>query len=99
MAPQRSPVLTLTAAHLGLFVGLLGGVPAETIGWRWILWVNVPIGVLALIMSVSHLPDSRDPGAARLDLPGLDRAAAPPRRRIGPGGSGPFPGRGLAAPP
>lgn len=49
---------------------LLGGVLAETIGWRWIFWVNVPIGILALIMSVSHLPDSRDPHAARIDLPG-----------------------------
>lgn len=49
---------------------LLGGVLAETIGWRWIFWVNVPIGILALIMSASHLPDSRDPHAARIDLPG-----------------------------
>lgn len=49
---------------------LLGGVLAETIGWRWIFGVNVPIGILALIMSVSHLPDPRDPHAARIDLPG-----------------------------
>ncbi|CDO27302.1 MFS transporter [Mycolicibacterium porcinum] len=49
---------------------LLGGVLAETIGWRWIFWVNVPVGLLALAASATHLPDSRDPGAARLDLPG-----------------------------
>ncbi|CRZ15236.1 MFS transporter [Mycolicibacterium neworleansense] len=49
---------------------LLGGVLADTSGWRWIFWVNVPIGLLALVMSVSYLPDSRDPHAARLDLGG-----------------------------
>ncbi|MEV0674336.1 MFS transporter [Mycobacterium sp. NPDC050441] len=49
---------------------LLGGVLAETVGWRWIFWVNVPVGLLALAASATHLPDSRDPGAARIDLPG-----------------------------
>lgn len=49
---------------------LLGGVLAETVGWRWIFWVNVPVCVLALAASATHLPDSRDPDAARLDLPG-----------------------------
>ncbi|WP_166904017.1 MFS transporter [Mycobacterium sp. DL440] len=49
---------------------LLGGVLTETVGWRWIFWVNVPVGLLALAASATHLPDSRDPGAARIDLPG-----------------------------
>ncbi|MEX3770433.1 MFS transporter, partial [Mycolicibacterium fortuitum] len=49
---------------------LLGGVLAETVDWRWIFWVNVPVCVLALAASATHLPDSRDPDAARLDLPG-----------------------------
>lgn len=49
---------------------LVGGALAETIGWRWIFWVNVPVGVLAIAMSVSHLPDSHDPDAQRIDLPG-----------------------------
>ncbi|ORV26545.1 arabinose ABC transporter permease [Mycolicibacterium conceptionense] len=55
---------------------VLGGVLAESIGWRWIFWVNVPIGLLALVLSVSHLPDSRDPDAARVDLPGQCLAIA-----------------------
>lgn len=49
---------------------LLGGALAETVGWRWIFWVNVPVCILALAASATHLPDSRDPDAARLDLPG-----------------------------
>lgn len=49
---------------------LLGGLLAESIGWRWIFWVNVPVGLLALAASATHLPDSRDPDAGRIDLPG-----------------------------
>ncbi|MEW2480971.1 MFS transporter [Mycobacterium sp. NPDC049093] len=49
---------------------LLGGALAETLGWRWIFWVNVPVCALALAASVTHLPDSHDPNAARIDLSG-----------------------------
>lgn len=49
---------------------LLGGALVETVGWRWIFWVNVPVCALALAASVTHLPDSHDPNAARIDLSG-----------------------------
>ncbi|MGV0808477.1 MFS transporter [Mycolicibacterium setense] len=49
---------------------LLGGFLAESVGWRWIFWVNVPVGLLALAASATHLPDSHDPDAGRIDLPG-----------------------------
>ncbi|GAS91328.1 MFS transporter [Mycolicibacterium brisbanense] len=49
---------------------LLGGLLADTAGWRWIFWVNAPVGALALILSLRHLPESRDPAAARIDIPG-----------------------------
>lgn len=53
---------------------LLGGLltTANPLGleWRSIFWVNVPIGLIALAVGAKVLPESREPGAARLDLLG-----------------------------
>lgn len=53
---------------------LLGGllVTANLFGleWRTIFWVNVPVGLIALVIGSKVLPESHQPGAARLDLTG-----------------------------
>lgn len=49
---------------------ILGAIITEAIGWRWILWVNVPIGVLALALTPAVLPRSRRVLDQTLDLPG-----------------------------
>lgn len=53
---------------------LLGGllVTANLFGleWRSIFWVNVPVGLAALLIGRKVLPESSQPAAARLDLPG-----------------------------
>lgn len=49
---------------------ILGAIITEAIGWRWILWVNVPIGVLALALTAAVLPKSRRVADQTLDLPG-----------------------------
>src|SRR3954470_17593403 len=58
---------------LALAIGpLLGGVITEHISWNWIFFVNVPIGILAVIASIVVVPESRDTSKEqRLDLPGL----------------------------
>jgi EmrB/QacA subfamily drug resistance transporter len=38
---------------------LLGGILTEFLGWRWILFVNVPVGVVALIAARRYVPESR----------------------------------------
>ncbi len=38
---------------------LLGGVLTEYLGWEWVLWVNVPIGVIAAILAPRLLAESR----------------------------------------
>ena len=55
---------------------ILGAIITDAVGWRWILWVNVPIGALALLLTPRVLPrGSRDAGEP-LDLPGASVAVA-----------------------
>jgi EmrB/QacA subfamily drug resistance transporter len=50
---------------------LLGGYLIVAASWRWIFLINVPIGVLVLLVSVRHVPESRDPTATkRVDVAG-----------------------------
>ena len=44
---------------------LLGGWIVQNASWRWIFLVNVPVAVVVLAVSVRHVPESRDPQAAR----------------------------------
>ena len=48
-----------------------GGALTEALSWRWIFLVNLPIGVAALALTLSKIQESRDPGGARLDIPGF----------------------------
>ncbi len=40
---------------------LLGGYLIAAASWRWIFFINLPIGVLVLVTSIRHVPESRDP--------------------------------------
>ncbi|KAB2976806.1 MFS transporter [Streptomyces sp. SS1-1] len=40
-------------------------------GWRWIFYVNVPIGVLAVLLGRRLLPRTRRSGRGHVDLPGV----------------------------
>jgi EmrB/QacA subfamily drug resistance transporter len=58
-------------AGLAVAIGpLLGAAVTEGIDWHWIFWINVPIGVMAALLSTRLLPESHGPDA-RLDLPGV----------------------------
>jgi len=50
---------------------VLGGVITSGIGWKWIFFVNVPIGILAVFITVTQVSDSRDPNATGVDWAGL----------------------------
>ena len=50
---------------------VVGGALTDGLSWRWIFLVNVPIGVVALALTVSKVDESRDPHGARLDIPGF----------------------------
>lgn len=49
----------------------LGGLLVSTAGWRWVFFLNVPIGLLVLAMTFLLIPDVRTSRAGRLDLPGV----------------------------
>jgi EmrB/QacA subfamily drug resistance transporter len=53
---------------------VLGGWLVQAGSWRWVFWINVPIGVATLAITLLRVPESRAPGARRLDFPGAGLA-------------------------
>lgn len=68
------------ARALGIFSGItgcaliigpaIGGFITEHFGWRWVFWINLPIGLIAIGLVLARLRESFGPAAA-LDIPGL----------------------------
>jgi MFS family permease len=54
----------------------LGGLLVSAFDWRWIFYVNVPFGVLALILTFVIIPDMRPGRRHRIDIPGVLLASA-----------------------
>jgi EmrB/QacA subfamily drug resistance transporter len=50
---------------------VIGGVITSAIGWQWIFFVNVPIGIGAVFLTLSQVSESRDPNAVGVDWLGL----------------------------
>jgi EmrB/QacA subfamily drug resistance transporter len=59
--------ITAGGAALGL---ILGGVLTEYASWRWVLFVNIPIAVVAVVGSLRYVPESKDKRARGFDIPG-----------------------------
>jgi EmrB/QacA subfamily drug resistance transporter len=71
---ERAGAIAVWGATVGLGVAsgpLLGGILTDSLSWRWVFFVNVPVGVFALWLAVRKLHESRDPGATRTDVAGL----------------------------
>src|SRR3954463_4262769 len=71
---ERGPAFGIWGATVGLAVAigpLVGGVLTEYAGWRWIFFVNVPIGVICVLGALRELHESRDEQHAGFDLIGF----------------------------
>jgi EmrB/QacA subfamily drug resistance transporter len=72
---QRGTAIGIWAgvSAMALAIGpLVGGVLTEKINWGWIFFVNVPIGILGIVVARLVIQESRDTShEQRLDLPGL----------------------------
>jgi EmrB/QacA subfamily drug resistance transporter len=58
----------ITAAAVG---PTLGGIIVENLHWSWVFYINVPIGVAAVILSTVGLTEAKDSIRQKLDLPGM----------------------------
>jgi EmrB/QacA subfamily drug resistance transporter len=70
---QRARVLGIYGGLAGLAVAggpLIGGAVTEGLNWHWIFWCNVPIGLVAGVLSLRLLPESFGPRVA-VDLAGI----------------------------
>jgi EmrB/QacA subfamily drug resistance transporter len=71
---DRGAAFGVWGAVTGLAVAigpLLGGVLTSGLSWRWIFFVNVPIGIAAVAIAVTKVAESRSPSAARPDWAGF----------------------------
>ena len=50
---------------------LVGGALTSGVGWRWIFYVNVPIGVVAVALTLAKVKESRDPTGRTIDWAGV----------------------------
>jgi EmrB/QacA subfamily drug resistance transporter len=72
---QRGMAIGIWAgvSAMALAIGpLVGGVLTQQINWSWIFFINIPVGILAIIVARLVIDESRDTSEEqRLDLPGL----------------------------
>ncbi|MFF5978707.1 MFS transporter [Streptomyces olindensis] len=71
-AARARAIATWTAvgAGGGAAGGLVGGLLVETLSWRWVLLINVPVGAVVLGAAAWFLAEGRERDGRRLDLPG-----------------------------
>jgi EmrB/QacA subfamily drug resistance transporter len=67
---ERAQAIGMWGATVGLSLALgpvIGGALVQSAGWRSIFWINIPVGLLALGLTMRFVPESRAPRPRRLD--------------------------------
>ena len=68
---KASTILTVPTTIAPAIGPLLGGWLVDNASWRWIFYVNLPVGVAGLIFSLLFLREHTEPTAGRFDLAGF----------------------------
>ena len=71
---ERATAMGIYGATIGISVAigpLVGGAITSGLGWRWVFFVNVPVGAAAIALTLAKIRESRDPNATRVDWLGL----------------------------
>lgn len=71
---RRGFALAVWGAVTGAALALgpvVGGLLVDGPGWRWVFWLNVPVGLLLVRATLRVVAESRDPRPRRPDLPGM----------------------------
>lgn len=68
---RASSILIIPTALAPALGPVLGGLFVTDVSWRWVFYVNVPIGVVALLFGAVFLHDHRDHAPGRFDLLGF----------------------------
>jgi EmrB/QacA subfamily drug resistance transporter len=69
-ARERARAIGMWGGVVGISMAagpIVGGALVETIGWRSIFWINVPVGAVALVLTSRFIPESRAARARRID--------------------------------
>ncbi|GAA4559160.1 DHA2 family efflux MFS transporter permease subunit [Planotetraspora kaengkrachanensis] len=67
---ERAQAIGVWGGVVGISMALgpvIGGLLTDTVGWRAIFWINVPIGVLAFLLTWKFVPESKAKKARRID--------------------------------
>jgi EmrB/QacA subfamily drug resistance transporter len=69
-AKERAQAIGVWGAVIGVSMALgpvIGGLLVDSVGWRSIFWINIPIGLIAAALAFRYIPESRAPKARRID--------------------------------
>ncbi len=74
--PKHQLVQALSYVTIPALVGpaigpLVGGFIATFSSWRWIFYINLPIGILGLVLALKLIPNARQPNPGLADIRGL----------------------------